>query len=467
MDDLESREIENIHDYLKGHRDRSIRNYKSTEGNNVNDVSSIYSSLKKYILRLTNINNFIKQENYFLRKKNEELIKKNNEGNILKIYQYKKGVNGLYIHEINKLNNENEFIKYKFQKMLRKNISLERNNAELNNSLLNRDKQVLSQNAKNESINSVTNNSDERYKLYKLYEMDNMDDNQNNHILDINEYNIVDNNINYLAHNNSIMMEHKIKRILKCANILEDILNILNSNIKYEEPLIFQRNMKNMKIEKEELLMQNAFLKEKILQIETFILNDPFLVEKFNYFYDSTNKNVDNSIKNNFKLYGNNNVKMLYHDVRALENRNVDLKNELLNEKKKSLIYKTYMYNMRDKLKNDLTELYKLNNDRNVNYNNLNQLYNTSCSKNEKENLHYLNISDYANTTNNSFEEESKKITRKYKNCFTDMNNTEYLRMFKMNSSKIDNNQLMLTQVWRRIKKMDEDIDYLKVRLNR
>ncbi|SBS87550.1 rap guanine nucleotide exchange factor, putative (EPAC) [Plasmodium ovale curtisi] len=461
MDDIESRAIENIHDYLKGCLEKNICNDKEVEENNVDDVSLIYSSLKRYILRLTNINNFIKQENYFLRKKNEELIKKHREKNILKNYKNEKGIHGLYMKEINKLNKENEFIKYKFQKMLRKNLTLERNYMQLNNSLLNREYYSYKENDKNKPINIKLNESNER----SISSNFDINDNQFTYTTsEIQLGNSQGKGKNCLDVINPFSFEQKIERILKCAYILEDILNILNNNIRYDEPRIFQQKVKNIKAEKEKLALQNAFLKEKILQIETFILNDPFLVEKFNFFYDITNINFDESIKNNYNLYESSNMKMLYHNLCSLENKNDDLKQELLNEKKKSHIYKRYMYDMRNKFKADLTELCKLNYENSVNYNRVNQFYSTHRYSTKQVDPYHFIIHDDTTTEKKELQDNHRKEMKwKYMNYLYNMNNSEFFGMFKMSNEKIDHNQQMLAQAWRRIGELDGDIDYIKV----
>ncbi|EAA17210.1 hypothetical protein [Plasmodium yoelii yoelii] len=153
MDNSEAKSIKQIHDYMKECLSKPFNDNNSIELCE-NDIPSIYSSLKKYIIRLTNINNFIRCENYVLKKKNEKLIKNIKEPNIP--YMGKKNMHDIYINKINKLNNENDFIKYKFQKMIRKNISLERNNIELNRNLLNKDNYTQLENNKKRGHIKVT-----------------------------------------------------------------------------------------------------------------------------------------------------------------------------------------------------------------------------------------------------------------------------------------------------------------------
>ncbi|GAW83042.1 hypothetical protein, conserved [Plasmodium gonderi] len=456
MDDLELGAIENIHDYLKVHLHKSICKTKSMEEqNDINDVSLIYNSLKKYVLRLTNINNFIKQENNFLRKKNDELIKKCNERDISKIFQNKKGTHGMYLNEIHKLSNENEFMKYKLQKLLRNNISLEKNNVELNNTLLlNRDNYALNGNIKSEKIKLKCMNLNESPNKFLLHQY-------GEHVK--LEYRNENGNLTHLVGVNSHMFGEKINRIHKCAKILEEILNILNSSLKYDDPVIFQKKVDTMKIEKEELIMQNEFLKEKILQIETFILSDPFLVEKFNFFYNSNNINCDKSIRNNSKLYNNNNIKMIYHNLCSSENKNIDLKQQLSYEKERSHIYRTYMYDMRDKLKNNLKELFRLYNEENINFHNIDQSYDSIDYFKKKENLSYANNYHHVNNDKKNTEHVSEKDHCKY-NCHTDLSNSEFYSMFKVNSDKIDYNQKMLKHAWTRIKELNQDTDNLNKR---
>ncbi|CRG95693.1 cyclic nucleotide-binding protein, putative [Plasmodium gallinaceum] len=447
MDDLESQALENIHDYLKECLDKNNYNTKGKEENNVDNISLIYMSLKKYILRLININNFIKQENFFLKKKNETLIKENNEKNILKVTNNKKGMHKIYMDKINELNNENEFIKYKFQKILREHISLARDNVHLNNSLLDRHNYILNDNFKNKSITLKNDNSDKSLNMSKFYEGENSTE---------------DDNLNYL-NMNLFSFEKKFERICKCANFLEDILNILNRSIKYDESVIFQKKVENLKIEKEELIMQNLFLKEKVLEIETFILNDPFLVEKFNFFYDSKNISFDESIKNNFKLFKNNNKHMLYLGLCSMEKKNIYLKEKLSNEKKENQIYREYIHSVNDKLKKDLTELYKLDGNKNISYNNSTEICNTNNYQNINENTFYFNFYD-TKTKNNGFASNKTKNIWNLNNELSKMNDSRFSGMFKMTGNKIDYNQKRLTYAWKRIKELEEELNDLKER---
>ncbi|KJP89825.1 hypothetical protein AK88_00536 [Plasmodium fragile] len=462
MDDLESGAIENIHHYLKECLDRN--NFKVNPAGaqrDINDVSLIHSSLKKYIVRLANINNFIKQENYFLKKTNEQLVRKCNERDACGFYKNEKGTHRVHrrhgplethgthtmcMNEMHKLSDENEFIKYKYEQMLRQNLSLQENNAQLNNTLLNRDK-----------YEPHTNEGNGKLKIENGFLSQSL-----NHLLPHQEE-----GRNMLrsrnekggetkpAEVNYMTFEGKINRILKCTKILEEILDILNSNLKYDEPLMFQKKMNLMEVEKEQLIKQNDFLKEKILQIETFILNDPFLVEKFNFFYDSTSINIDPCIRDNIELYKNNSIKRMFHNLRCSQSTNADLKQQLLSEKKKSHIYQSYIYDMREKLKDDLNELFSLNRDQNMNYHNLNGCDDSIRHFSEKDSSSPWNI--FYEAGNNGDELVSRKEHQKYYNYLSDFSTPNFYRMCKINSSKIDHNEQMLTQSWNRIRELDQD----------
>ncbi|KNG76481.1 hypothetical protein PFMG_02590 [Plasmodium falciparum IGH-CR14] len=410
MEDLESKAIENIHENLKKCIDRKIpKNTNENEEESSKDMFFIYNSLKEYIEQLKHTNNFIQKENDYLRKKNEELLKEFNEKNLINGNSNKSQKYGTYINEINQLNNENEFIKYKFQNMLRKNISLERSNVELNNQLLNKDnisqylksqsrihnnkyiKDIRKKQSKsNKSLENIkgynnvikmdtttttttnnnnnnNNNTDENIRdSIKLSEnikgINNKITNKNIHTYEnINTYENIhtyENNNEcqniHIKHNNvtniqSFNFNEKFKSICTCSMLLHDILNILNQNIKYDEPGIFQKSLKNIKIEKDELIMQNKLLKEKILQIETFILRDPFLVEKLCPIHENINNNF--LLKDKNKLYQNNKNISLYRNLCYLENKNFNLRKELFHYKQKILFYKTYVNDMRDKIK--------------------------------------------------------------------------------------------------------------------
>ncbi|CAA9990431.1 rap guanine nucleotide exchange factor, putative [Plasmodium knowlesi strain H] len=463
MDDLESRAIENIHDYLKECLDRN--NCKvdlAGAREDINDVSLIHSSLKKYVVRLVNINNFIKQENYFLKKKNEQLIKKCNERDAFDFYKNEKGTRRVHrthepiqthgthamcMNEMHKLSDENEFIKYKYEQMLRENLSLNENNAQMNNTLLNMHKHEPHTNGENRKVkieNAFLSQSPNQLWPHQ-------DEGRNI----LGRRNEIDGNtqpsqVNYMT------FEQKINKILKCTRILEDILSMLNKNFKYDEPLMFQKKMNLMEVEKAELIMQNDFLKEKILQIETFILNDPFLVEKFNFFYDSASFNLDPSIRDNLELYKNNSTKMMFHKLRRSQSTNADLKQQLSSEKKKSLIYRTYMYDMREKLKDHLSELLKLNKDQNMNYYNLHQ-----CN----DSIHHFSENGssvpwkmfYDHRNNQEEDELSRREHPEYYNYLSDLSTPNFYRLFKINSSKIDHNEKRLTQSWNRIRELNQD----------
>ncbi|ANQ10742.1 Cyclic-nucleotide binding protein [Plasmodium coatneyi] len=466
MDDLESRAIENIHHYLKDCLDRNNCKVDPAEAQrDINDVSLIHSSLKKYVVRLANINDFIKQENYFLKKKNEQLAKRCSERAAFDFYKNEKGThrvhrtNGTHtmcMNEMHKLSDENEFIKYKYEQMLRENLSLQENNAQLNNTLLNRDKHELHTNRGNRKME--IENGFLRKNTHQLW----THQEEGRNIL--RSRNEMDGETQP-AEVNYMTFEQKINRILKCTKILEEILATLNSNLKYDEPLLFQKKMNLMEVEKEELIRQNDFLKEKILQIETFILNDPFLVEKFNFFYDSTSFNLDPSMRDNLQLYKNNSIKKMFHNLRCSQSTNADLKQQLSSEKKKSLIYQKYMYDMREKLKDNLNELLRLDKDKNMNYHDMNACNGSIRHFSEKGSSPPWNIF-YDDSNNGDKEVVSTKEHPEYYNYLSDLSTPNLHRMLNMNSSKIDHNEQRLTQSWNRIRQLGQDAGCFQKRKN-
>ncbi|EUD65952.1 hypothetical protein C922_03679 [Plasmodium inui San Antonio 1] len=463
MDDLESRAIENIHDYLKECLDRN--NCKADPAGaerDINDVSLIHSSLKKYVVRLANINDFIKQENYFLRKKNEQLVKRCNERDAFDFYKNEKGADRVHkthgppdthgthtmcMNEIHKLSHENEFIKYKYEQILRQNLSLQNNNTQVNNTLLNKAKAKQHRNARNRNVEIGNDFLSERPNHLLPYQEEgrNMLRSRNGKDGETQPA-----EVNYMT------FEEKINRILKCTEILDEILAILNNNLKYDEPLMFQKKMNIMEVEKEELIKQNDLLKEKILQIETFILNDPFLVEKFNFFYDSTSFNSNPSIRDSLQLYKNNSKEMMFHNLRCSESANADLKQQLSNEKKKSHIYRTYMYDMKEKLRDELNELFRLNREQNRNYHNLNRCDDSIRHFSEKGSPSPWNIF-YHDSNNEDEDDVSRKEHPKYYNYLSDLSTSDFYRMFKMNTSKIEDNEQMLAQSWNPIRELGQD----------
>ncbi|KEG03152.1 hypothetical protein YYE_02086 [Plasmodium vinckei vinckei] len=446
MDDSEVKSIKKIHDYMTECLNKPFNGNNSIELCE-NDIPSIYSSLKNYILRLTNINNFMRCENYVLKKKNEDLIKNAKEPNIS--YMGKKNIHDIYINKINKLNNENDFIKYKFQKILRKNLSLERNNIELNRNLLNKD-----------NYTQIENN---KKRVKPDTEEKNITEDIPNHLYEHTkcDNSIIFNNEIYLNDINPFSLEKEIKKIIECTNILQDMLNLLNHNLKYDDPITFSATLKKMNMEKEELMEHNSYLKNKILQIETFILNDPFLVEKFNNLYNMVNIDFDKSIKDNIKLYENHNTRILFKRLCSLENTNTNIKNELIYQNKQLDMYKMHISDIKNLIKKKLNNFYTLNYHQNIVFNALNKFNNTNFSFND---LNYFNSCE----NDEKFIHNPSIIKDKF-NCTNNLSttkNSDPFTIFQINNNKTDQNHKLLNEAWERISQLDQDVCYFKEKKN-